>query len=73
MNGLSDKQQALITAVVGAIGTGALYVVANPSQEPLVLTAGAVATACLSLKEALGSQDSKPAQPQTQTPPAKTG
>jgi hypothetical protein len=68
MKPLSDKQQAAITALVGAIGTGALYVVANPTQQPVVLAAGAVATACLTLKEALGSQPS----PQTQTPPPKT-
>lgn len=61
MKGLSDGEQALISAIVGAIATGALYVVAHPDQHPLVLVAGTVATVCLALKEALGSKPTQPA------------
>lgn len=58
--GLSDNAQAVLTLVVGALYSGALYFAANSNGTDAVL-AGAIATGALTVKEALGSQASKPA------------
>jgi len=61
MNGLTDKQQALLVTLAGISYSVAVYVAATVKDPTQALIAGAVGTAFLAAKELPGA-----------TPPAKS-